>query len=84
MARFEAPEGWVAQAYRYALAPTPAQQRACWSHAGGARKAHNTMLGLVKAVMDAGRGTVLRRRRGLGDTEVGVVASGAASRVERP
>jgi putative transposase len=52
MARFEVPDGWVAQAYRYALAPTPAQQRACWSHAGGARKAHNTLLAKVKAVMD--------------------------------
>lgn len=40
------------QAYRYALDPTPAQVRAFRSHAGGARKAYNTMLGLVKAVMD--------------------------------
>jgi putative transposase len=52
MARFEVPEGWTAQAYRFALDPTPAQMRAFWSHAGGARKAHNTMLALVKAVMD--------------------------------
>jgi putative transposase len=52
MARFEIPEGWVAQAYRYALDLTPSQERACRSHAGGARKAHNMMLALVKAVMD--------------------------------
>jgi len=51
MARFEVPEGWTAQAYRYALDPCPAQERAFRSHAGAARKAHNTMLGLVKAVM---------------------------------
>ncbi|MFI5720472.1 IS607 family element RNA-guided endonuclease TnpB [Nocardia sp. NPDC051750] len=51
MARFEIPEGWTARAYRFALDPTPAQERAFRSHAGGARKAHNTMLGLVKAVM---------------------------------
>jgi putative transposase len=51
MARFEVPEGWTAQAYRYALDPSPAQERAFRSHAGAARKAHNTMLGLVKAVM---------------------------------
>jgi putative transposase len=50
--RFEVPEGWVAQAYRFALDPTPGQERVFRSHAGGARKAHNTMLGLVKAVMD--------------------------------
>jgi putative transposase len=52
MARFEVPEGWAVQAYRYALDPTPAQVRAFRSHAGGARKAYNTMLVAVKAVMD--------------------------------
>lgn len=52
MARFEVPEGWTAQAYRFALDPTPAQVRAFRSHAGGARKAHNTMLAAVKAVLD--------------------------------
>lgn len=52
MARFEIPEGWTAQAYRFALDPTPAQLRALASHAGAARFAHNHMLALVKAVMD--------------------------------
>jgi putative transposase len=52
MPRFEVPEGWVAQAYRFALDPSPTQERAFRSHAGGARKAHNTMLELVRAVMD--------------------------------
>jgi putative transposase len=52
MARFEVPEGWVVQAYRFALNPTPAQVRALASHAGAARFAHNHMLALVKAVMD--------------------------------
>ncbi|WP_202806032.1 helix-turn-helix domain-containing protein [Actinopolymorpha alba] len=51
MARFEIPDGWTAQAYRFALDPTPAQERALWSHAGAARFAHNHMLGLVKAVL---------------------------------
>lgn len=56
MARFEIPEGWTVQAYRFALDPSPSQVRAFRSHAGGARKAYNTMLALVKAVMDpAGR-----------------------------
>jgi len=50
--RFEVPEGWTAQAYRFALDPSPAQERAFWSHAGAARKAYNTMLALVKATMD--------------------------------
>lgn len=52
MARFEVPDGWVAQGYRFALDPTPAQARALSSHAGGGRFAHNHMLALVKAVMD--------------------------------
>jgi putative transposase len=52
MARFEIPEGWTAQAYRFALDPAPAQERAFRSHAGGARKAYNTMLSRAKAVMD--------------------------------
>jgi putative transposase len=52
VARFTVPEGWTAQAYRFALDLTPAQQRSFRSHAGGARKAYNTMLALVKAVMD--------------------------------
>lgn len=34
MARFEIPDGWTAQAYRFALDPTPAQVRAFRSHAG--------------------------------------------------
>jgi putative transposase len=51
VARFEVPEGWTAQAYRFALDPSPAQERAFRSHAGGARKAYNMMLALVKAVM---------------------------------
>ena len=50
MAKFEVPEGWTAQAYRFALDPSPAMERAFRSHAGAARKAYNTMLGLVKAV----------------------------------
>ncbi|MPY82299.1 MAG: transposase [Actinophytocola sp.] len=52
MARFEVAEGWVAQAYKYALDPSPAQVRAFRSHAGGARRAHNTMLAVVRAVLD--------------------------------
>ena len=49
MARFEVPEGWTVQAYRFALAPTAAQAAALESHAGAARFAYNTMLAAVKA-----------------------------------
>lgn len=51
MARFEIPEGWTPQAYRFALDPSPRQVRALESHCGGARFAFNHMLAHVKAVL---------------------------------
>ncbi|MGN5239647.1 IS607 family element RNA-guided endonuclease TnpB [Rhodococcus sp. SJ-3] len=67
MARFEIPDGWTAQAYQFALDPTPTQVRAFRSHAGGARKAHNTMLAAVKAVMNQRQA---ERTYGLTDDEL--------------
>ena len=52
MTRFEVPDGWVAQAYRFALDPSARQERALTSHAGAARFARNHMLGLVRATLD--------------------------------
>jgi putative transposase len=52
VARFEIPEGWMAQGYQFALDPTPSQADALMSHAGGARFAYNTMLAAVKANLD--------------------------------
>jgi putative transposase len=52
MAGFEIPAGWTAQAYRFALDPTPGQAEALGSHAGGARFAYNVMLAAVKANLD--------------------------------
>lgn len=52
MARFEIPEGWVAQAYRFALDPSAVQERSLVSHAGAARFARNHMLALVNAIME--------------------------------
>ncbi len=52
MAGFEVPEGWTAQAYRFALDPAPAQVSALESHCGAARFAFNHMLGVVKANLD--------------------------------
>ena len=52
MARFEVPDGWVAQAYRFALDPTPAHVSMLESHCGAARFAFNDMLGVVKANLD--------------------------------
>ncbi len=52
MAVFEVPDGWTAQAYRFALDPTPAQVGMLESHCGAARFAFNHMLGVVKANLD--------------------------------
>jgi putative transposase len=67
MARFEIPQGWTAQAYRFALDLTPAQLRALASHAGAARFAHNHMLALVKAVTDQ---RAAERSYGIADSEL--------------
>ena len=52
MARFEIPDGWTAQAYRFALDPSPDQVRGLESHCGAARFAFNHMLGVVKTNLD--------------------------------
>ena len=52
MARFEVPEGWVVQAYRFALDPSPVQARVLESHCGAARFAFNHMLNVVKKNLD--------------------------------
>lgn len=67
MARFEVPDRWTVQAYKFALDPAPAQVQAFRSHAGGARKAHNTMLALAKAVMDQRQA---ERSYGVADAEL--------------
>ena len=67
MGKFEIPQGWTAQAYRFALDPSPAQFRALRSNAGGARKAYNTMLALVKAVMDQRQA---ERSYGIGEADL--------------
>ena len=52
MARFEVPDGAVAQAYRFALDPSPAQMSMLESHCGAARFAFNHMLAAVKTNID--------------------------------
>ena len=57
-----APSSTVVQAYRFALDPTPRQQRALASHEGAARFVFNRLLSEVKADIDrhhAGEPTVL-------------------------
>ncbi len=43
---------WVVKAYRFALAPTPRQERKLASHAGAARFAYNFALALVRERLD--------------------------------
>ena len=52
MARFEIPEDWVVQPYRFALDPTPAQAEVLRSHAGARNFTFDTMLAAVKANLD--------------------------------
>lgn len=41
MAKFEIPEGWMVQAFRFTLDPTAEQARALARHFGARRKAYN-------------------------------------------
>jgi putative transposase len=52
MARFEIADGWTAQAYQFALDPSPSQVRALESHCGAARFSFNHMLDRVKKNVD--------------------------------
>jgi putative transposase len=57
----------VAQAYRFALDPTPAQERALMAHAGAARFCFNHMLAHVKAVLDQ---RTAERTYGMGEADL--------------
>ncbi|SNR45288.1 putative transposase [Haloechinothrix alba] len=52
MSWLEVPDGWIVQAYRYALDPSSRQRRALLGHVSAARFCFNDMLALVKAVLD--------------------------------
>lgn len=67
VARFEIPEGWTAQAYRFALDPSPRQVRALESHCGAARFAFNHMLAHIKAVLSQ---RDAERSYGIGEQEL--------------
>jgi putative transposase len=47
--KFEPRPGFVVQAYRFALDPSPAQVKALGSHAGAARVAFNWAVGRIRA-----------------------------------
>ena len=53
MARFEVPEGWTVQAFRFTLDPTEDQSWMLARHFGARRKAYNWTVATLKADMDA-------------------------------
>ncbi len=57
MARFEVPEGWCVQAFRFTLDPTEDQARALARHFGARRKAFNWTVETLKADIGAWRAT---------------------------
>jgi putative transposase len=52
MRDYRPPPGWTVAAYRFALDPTPRQQRALVSHCGAARFAYNWTVSWVRAAWD--------------------------------
>ncbi|HEY9305264.1 MAG TPA: IS607 family element RNA-guided endonuclease TnpB [Mycobacterium sp.] len=55
MARFEVPEGFCVQAFRFTLDPTEEQARSLARHFGARRKAYNWAVATVKADVEAWR-----------------------------
>lgn len=57
MAKFEIPEGWGVQAFRFTLDPTAEQAHALARHFGARRKAYNWTVATLKADLSAYRDT---------------------------
>ncbi|MEX3771902.1 IS607 family element RNA-guided endonuclease TnpB, partial [Mycolicibacterium fortuitum] len=57
MARFEVPEGWTVQAFRFTLDPTVDQAFSLARHFGARRKAYNWTVAALKADIDAHKAT---------------------------
>ena len=57
VAKFEIPEGWTVQAFRFTLDPTEGQARALARHFGARRKAYNWAVAALKADIAAWRAT---------------------------
>jgi putative transposase len=53
MARFEVPDGWMVQAFRFTLDPTAEQARSLARHFGARRKAYNWTVATLKADIQA-------------------------------
>jgi putative transposase len=57
MAKFEVPDGWSVQAFRFTLDPTEDQARALARHFGARRKAYNWVVAALKTDIQAWRET---------------------------
>ncbi|KZS65662.1 IS607 family element RNA-guided endonuclease TnpB [Mycobacterium ostraviense] len=57
MAKFEVPEGWTVQAFRFTLDPTEEQVKSLARHFGARRKAYNWTVATLKADIHAWRET---------------------------
>jgi putative transposase len=57
MAKFEIPEGWTVQAFRFTLDPTDDQSRMLARHFGARRKAYNWTVAALKADIEAWHAT---------------------------
>lgn len=63
MARFEIPQGWTVQAFRFTLDPTEEQARSLARHFGARRKAYNWAVAALKADIDAWHATGVESSR---------------------
>jgi putative transposase len=57
MAKFEIPQGWTVQAFRFTLDPTDDQSRVLARHFGARRKAYNWAVAALKADIEAWHAT---------------------------
>ncbi len=57
MARFEVPDGWCVQAFRFSLDPTEDQTSALARHFGARRKAYNWTVATLKTDIEAWQAT---------------------------
>jgi putative transposase len=88
MARFEVPDGWTVQAFRFTLDPTEEQARSLAKHFGARRKAYNWTVATLKADIEAWHATgvetakpslrVLRKRWNIAKDDVCVNAETGA------
>ena len=74
MAKFEVPDGWCVQAFRFTLDPTEDQASALARHFGARRKAYNWTVATLKADIEAWHAA--------GDRDREAVTAGAAETLE--